>query len=165
MSRFKIGGWFVVEQWRHGKLIKKHRIKNGITTGGLNDLLGVAFRNQTQHAAWYFGLIDGASPPTLSAGDIMSSHSGWTENVDYSDASRLVWTPVTSGDAKIINTSYPTFNINATITVAGCFITSDNTKSGTSGILWSTGLFANGNVSLESGDALKTYYELTAAGA
>lgn len=161
---FNIGGWFVIEQWRCGKLIAKRRIKNGITTVGLNDLLGVAFRNQTQRADWYFGLIDGASAPTLSAADTMSSHAGWSENTDYDESDRNDWNPVQSGNGKIVNTVYPSFTINDTIVIAGCFITSSDVKGGTGGILWSTGLFANGNASLESGDVLKTYYELTAAG-
>lgn len=161
---FKIGGWFVIEQWRNGKLIAKRRIKNGITTGGLNDLLGVAFRNQSQHSDWYFGLIDGASTPTLAAADTMSSHAGWSENTDYDEATRNDWNPVQSGNGIIVNTTYPSFTINASVVIAGCFITTDDTVGGTSGILWSTGLFANGNAALESGDILKTYYELTAAG-
>jgi len=164
MSNFKIGGRFVIEQWRDGKLLTTRYIKNGITTGGLNDLLGVAFRNQSQHANWYFGLIDGASTPTLSAADTMSSHSGWSENIDYDETSRRDWDPVQSGNGKIVNTAYPTFTINDTVVIAGCFITSDNTVGGSSGILWSTGLFSNGNSALEAGDILKTYYELAASG-
>jgi len=164
MDKFGIGGWFVIEHWRKGKLLSKRAIKNGVTTGGLNDLLGVAFRSQSQHADWYFGLIDGASTPTLSAADTMSSHSGWSENTDYDESTRREWNPVQSGDGKIVNTVYPSFTINATAVIAGCFITTSNAKSGTSGVLWSTGLFANGNASLEAGDVLKTYYELTATG-
>jgi hypothetical protein len=161
---FDIGGWFVIEVWRKGKLISKRAIKNGVTTSGLNDLLGVAFRGQSQHSDWYFGLIDGASTPTLSAADTMSSHTGWSENTAYDESSRQDWNPVQSGDGKIVNTVYPTFTINLTATIAGAFITSSNAKAGTSGTLWATGLFANGNAALESGDILKTYYELTANG-
>lgn len=164
MNKLKIGGRFVLEIWRKGRLHKRHLFHNGVTTDGLNDLLDVGFMGGGQHTDWYFGLINGATAPTLAAADTMASHSGWTEITDYDEASRRDWNPVASGDNLIVNTVYPSFTINASVTVAGVFITSNSTKGGTSGTLWSTGLFDNGNAALESGDILKTYYELGAAG-
>ncbi len=160
----KIGGRFGIEQYRGGVLIARHLAKNGVTTEGLNDILGAAFRNQTQHSNWYFGLIDGAVAPTLAAADTMSAHAGWSENVDYDEVARQSWTPVQSGDGKIVNTTYPTYTSNAVGVIAGVFIVSDDTKSGTAGVLWSTGTFENGNASLGIGDIFKPYYELTATG-
>ncbi len=162
--KFKIGGYFVIEHWRKGILLGTERIKNGVTIEGLNDLLGVGFRAQSQHSNWYFGLISGAAAPTLLESDTMASHAGWSEITDYTESARLAWVPVQSADKVIVNTAYPAFTINATVSVAGAFIASSSTKGGSTGVLWSTGLFANGTAAKESGDVLKTYYELTAAG-
>jgi len=163
MSKLTIGGRFGVEHYRKGILIARHQFKNGVTIEGLDDLLGVAFRNQTQIPNWYFGLINNAGTPVLSSSDTMASHAGWAESADYDELTRRDWTPSVSGDAKIVNTSYPTFTINTTVTIAGIFIASDDTKSGSSGVLWSTGFFDNGTIALVTADVLKTYYELTAA--
>jgi hypothetical protein len=160
---FNVGGYFGILHYRDGILLNEYRIKNGITNEGLNDLLSSAFIGTTQHT-WYFGLIDGATSPTLDPGDTMASHPGWSENTDFNESPRRTWSPVSSGVGKIVNTSYPEHTMNASATIAGAFITSDSTKGGTAGVLWSTALFSNGSVELESGDVLKTYYELTAVG-
>jgi hypothetical protein len=51
--------------------------------------------------------------------------------------------------------------MNASGTVKGIFITSNNTKSGTSGKLWSTALFS-ADVPVVNGDQLKITYTLNA---
>ena len=161
----KIGGVFVVEHWRKGKLLKKHTAPNGVTNEGLSHILDVQFRNQSQSSLWYFGLVDGASPPTFAAADTMASHAGCTENEDYSDGVRQLWTPVVESVGVVVNTAYPTFSIDATATIAGAFITNSDIVGGSSGTLWATALFSNGNAAVESGDTLKTYYKLTQAAA
>ena len=62
---------------------KNHNI---VTTAGLNDVIDVYLRNQTQTATWYVGLTDGT--PTVAAGDTMASHAGWTEVTAYSESVR-----------------------------------------------------------------------------
>jgi hypothetical protein len=42
--------------------------------------------------------------------------------------------------------------------VAGAFLTTDSTKSGTTGILYSAGSFTGGNRSIASGDTLNVTY-------
>jgi hypothetical protein len=57
------------------------------------------------------------------------------------------------------------FNINATQTVGGAFLTSDNTKSGSTGTLFSAADFsAPGDRSVSSGDTLNVNYTLSLAG-
>jgi len=46
------------------------------------------------------------------------------------------------------------FSINATATIAGMFMVTNSTKSGTSGTLYSEGNFTQGNRSVVSGDTL-----------
>jgi hypothetical protein len=93
----------------------------------------------------------------------MSSHAGWTEVTAYSQATRPACTfgTATTADPSVItNTASPaTFSINGTTTVGGAFLTSDNTKSGTTGILFSASDFQSpGDRSVVNGDTLTVTY-------
>lgn len=143
------------EKWREKK-------KNLVVTEGLNHVLSSTFDGGTQVTTWYVGL-KGAG--TVAAGDTMSSHSGWTENVDYSQSVRQTLTLGTASSGSIDNTgNLATYTINATATIAGAFITSDNTKSGTSGTLYGAVDFSSSR-SVISGDTLTVTVTLTAASA
>jgi len=166
-TRLELSGKFVVEHRdQHGNLKKTYTFKNGVTNGGLNDMLDAAFGNGTQRTEWYLGLLDDG--PTLAAADTMASHASWTENVDYDEANRPTWlgSDVAASQA-ITNASYVVFTMSLTagVTIAGIFISSDNTKGGTSGILWATGLFNEGDVATEYGDTLNVTYTINAAAA
>lgn len=132
-------------------------IKNLVVTVGKNDLLDKYFEGSSYTAAWYLGLVDGATSPSYAAGDSMSSHSGWTESVAYSNATRPAptWNSASSGSKSTTSTA---FNISGTATIAGAFMTTSSTKSGTSGILYSAGNFTGGNRSVVSGDTLNVTY-------
>jgi hypothetical protein len=55
--------------------------------------------------------------------------------------------------------SVAVFSINATTTIAGAFLTSDNTKGGTTGVLFSVANFqAPGDRAVVSGDTLNVTY-------
>ena len=140
-----------------GNLKWEDTIKNLVVTVGKNDLLDKYFQGSSYTAAWDLGLVDGASSPTYAAGDTMSSHAGWTENEDYAAATRPAptWNGASSGSKATNATS---FSIDATATIAGAFMTTDNTKGGTSGILYSAGNFTGGNRSVASGDTLNVTY-------
>ena len=53
------------------------------------------------------------------------------------------------------------FNINATATIAGAFVTTDNTKGGTTGTLYSVKNFTGGDRAVASGDILNVSYTTT----
>lgn len=140
-----------------GQIKWEDTFKNLVVTEGKNDLLDKYFTGSSYTATWYLGLVDGASAPTYAAGDTMSSHAGWTENEDYAAATRPAptWNGASSGSKATNATS---FSIDATATIAGAFMTTDNTKGGTSGILYSAGNFSGGNRSVASGDTLNVTY-------
>lgn len=140
-----------------GNLKWADTIKNLVVTVGKNDLLDKYFQGSSYTAAWYLGLVDGATSPTYAAGNTMSSHSGWTENTDYAASTRPApsWSAASSGSKATTATS---FSINNTATIAGAFMTTDNTKGGTSGILYSAGNFTGGDRSVASGDTLNVTY-------
>ena len=64
-------------------------IENLVVTVGKNDLLDKYFAGSAYTAAWYMGLVDGASTPTYAAGDTLASHAGWTESTAYTGSNRI----------------------------------------------------------------------------
>lgn len=132
---------------------------NGLTTAGINHMNDVTFRGASQNASWYLGLIANSGFTTVAAADTSSSHSGWTEDQNYSEATRVAWAPEASASGLLVNAAAREFTINAAATIKGIFISSSNTKGGTAGTLFSTGLFPSVNT-LPIGAVLKIYYEL-----
>lgn len=141
-----------------GNLKWADEIENLVTTVGKNDLLDKYLAGATYTAAWYLGLISSTSYTTGPAvGDTAASHGGWTEDVSYSNANRPTPTfNAASSGSKA--TTATTFNINGTATIKGCFLISNSTKSGTTGILFSAGLFTGGDKGVANGDTLNVTY-------
>lgn len=135
-------------------------IKNLVVTVGKNFMLDETFAGVSYNATWYLGLVDGASSPTYDATDTMASHAGWSEFTGYSNSTRPAptWSSAASGSKATTATS---FNINATGTVAGAFLTTNSTISGTTGTLFSAGNFTGGSRTVASGDTLNVTYTLT----
>lgn len=154
------GNPFVEHTDKDGRLKGLFDIDNGIVDVGINHLLDVGFDGGTQITTWYTGLVDNSGFTAFSNSDTMASHTGWSESTAYSEANRPEWTAGTPSSRSITNASTVDFSINATVTIKGIFITSDNTKSGTTGTLWSTAAFAS-NVSAQNGDTLKVTYTLS----
>ena len=145
---------------KDGNLKWSEEVKNIVVNTGLDDLLNKYFKGSTYTAAFYVGLKNSGS---AAAADTMASHSGWTENTTYSNANRQTLTLGTvSGQSVNNSASRATFNINGTTTISGAFVTTDNTKGGTSGTLYGAADFAVSR-SLASGDTLFVTITLTAA--
>ena len=143
-----------------GNLKWSEQIKNLVVTVGKNYMLDETFAGVNYSAAWYLGLVDGTSSPTYNAANTMLSHAGWTEFTGYSEATRPAPTwNVASGGSKATNAT--SFSINGSGTVAGAFMTTDNTKSGTAGTLFSAGNFSGGSRTVASGDTLNVTYTAT----
>lgn len=136
---------------------------NLVVNVGLQDMNTQYFKGATYTAAWYIGLYGAAATNNPAAGDTAASHAGWTEVTPYSNATRPAATfgTATTADPSVIsNSASPAaFNINATSTVGGAFLISNNTKAGTTGILFSASDFAApGDRSVASGDTLNVTY-------
>ena len=160
-ENLSIRGDYTVECFdSEGNLKWAEEFKNLVVTAGKNFMLDTTFSGTTYSAAWYLGLVDGASSPTYNAADTMSSHAGWTELTDYSESTRPAptWSSASSGSKATTATS---FSINGSGTVAGAFMTTDNTKSGTTGTLFSAGNFSGGSRTVASGDTLNVTYTAT----
>jgi hypothetical protein len=163
----KGGGVFTVTCFdKDGNLKWEAKSPNLVVNVGLQDMNTKYFSGSGYTAAWYIGLYGAAATNDPAAGDTMSSHAGWTEVTDYSQATRPAATfgTATTADPSVIdNTGSPAvFSINGTTTVGGAFLTSDNTKSGTSGTLFSAADFQSpGDRSVVNGDTLNVTYEFS----
>ena len=152
-----------------GKVKWSGSAPNLVVNAGLAYMAGTALTSVTQITTWYIGLYGAGASNTPAAGDTMASHAGWTEVVPYSNATRVACTFVTATTANpsvATNTASPSaFNINATSTVGGAFLTSGSAKSGTVGTLFSAIDFsAPGDRTVASGDTLNVTYTMSLAG-
>ena len=146
-----------VEKWRD-------EFPNLVVNEGLQLMNDTFFDGTTYTAAWYLGLITGpAASTTFAAADTMLSHGGWTEDTTYSNATRpaVTFGSATLADPSVIATTATSFSINGTTTVAGAFLTTDDTKGGTAGTLFSASDFTGGDRLLQSGDTLNVTYTFT----
>jgi len=129
---------------------------------GLDDSLDKHLKGSAYTAAWYVGLTDGV--PTIAAGDTMGSHIGWAEVAAYTETVRQTLTLGTvSGQSVDNSANKAVFSINGTATVGGAFVVTDNTKSGTLGILYGVGAFTGGDKAVANGDTLNVTVTCTAA--
>jgi len=153
---------------KDGNLKWEAQSKNLVVNVGLKYMAGTALTSVTQITAWCLGLYGAASSNTPAAADTMSSHAGWTEVTAYSNANRVAATFVTATTANpsvVTNSASPAvFNINGTTTVGGAFLTSENTKGGTTGTLFSAADFGSpGDRSVVNSDTLSVTYTFSLA--
>jgi hypothetical protein len=165
----KGGGVFTVTCFdKDGNLKWEAKSPNLVVNVGLQDMNTKYFSGSTYTAAWYISLYGAASSNDPAAGDTMSSHAGWTEVTAYSQATRPAATfgTATTADPSVIDNSgsVAVFSINGTTTVGGAFLTSDDTKGGTSGTLFSAADFeAPGDRAVVNGDTVNVTYTFSLA--
>jgi hypothetical protein len=123
----------------------------------------------------FLGLISGASP-TFAAADTMTSHTGWTEFVNYTVSASAVRGTAVFGSATSTGTT-PTNITTSTAaaitytitgaggTVGGCFLVTGSgavsTQSSTAGTLYSAGAFSVAKATT-AGDTVAVTYSTTA---
>ena len=136
---------------------------NLITDEGCNDALDKHLKGSGYTAAWYVLLTDGT--PTVAAGDTMASHAGWAEVVAYDEATRPALTLGTVAAKSVDNSaSKASYSVNANgTTIGGAGVTSNNTKSGSTGTLYGVGAFTGGDKTADNGDTLNVTVTCTAA--
>jgi hypothetical protein len=139
---------------------EKHNL---VVNVGLKDMNDKYFSGSGYTATWYLGLYGAAASNTPAAGDTAASHSGWTEITPYSNSTRpaATFAAASTADPSVItNAASPAvYNVNATATVGGAFLISNDTKGGTTGILFSAADFsAPGDRNVSSGDTITVTY-------
>jgi hypothetical protein len=164
IEKVKAGGVFTVQCFdSEGNLKWSEEKHNLVVNVGLKDMNDKYFSGSSYSAAWYIGLYGAAASNDPAAGDTMASHAGWTEVTAYSEATRpqANFGAATTADPSVISNSsaVAVFSINGTTTVGGAFLTSDNTKGGTTGVLFSASDFAApGDRAVVSGDVINCTY-------
>ena len=163
INKTKAGGVFRMQCiGPDGKLKWEAESHNLVVNEGLKYMNDAALDAGTQITTWYIGLYGAGASNSPAATDTMSSHIGWTENTTYSNATRPTCTfgTATTADPSVItNSASPaSFNINGSTTIGGAFLTSNNTKGGTTGTLFSAADFTGGDRSVSSGDTLNVTY-------
>jgi len=170
-GRLPHGKWTnarVFENWTHRRAWEAGKTRhspiiipdflNGITDEGIHYLLEAGFRGGTAITAWYALLIDNAGFTGVDATDVMSSHTGWAENVNYDESVRQTLSFGAAASRAI--TASVSFTMNASVTIQGIGVPSVSTKSTTTGTLWATALFSSAQA-LTSGNVLTANYTLS----
>ena len=156
-----------------GKLKWTAESKNLVVNVGLQYMAGTALDGATARiTAWYIGLTGAGASNQFNATDTMSSHpaagsGGWTEITPYSNANRpaATFAAATTANPSVVtnSASKASYTINSSATIGGAFLTSDNTKGGTTGTLFSGSDFTGGDRSVVNGDTLQVTYTFSLA--
>lgn len=143
------------------QLLWEEEFDNLVVTQGKNDMLDKYFAGSGYTAAWYASLIDSAGYSAIVAGDTAASHAGWAEYTSYSESTRpaISWAAASAGAKSFA--SAVTFTIPSSITLKGCTINTVSTKGSTSGILYSAGLFTEGDRVITGSAILTVTYTTT----
>ena len=135
---------------------------NVVTTVGKNYLLDNGLAGSAYTAAFYMGLISLTSYTAVAAADTMASHAGWLEagatNAPTYSGSRktAAWASASAG-SKALSAGL-VFTFTGAGTVKGCFLTTVATVDGTTGTLYSAGLFTGGDQPVVSTNTLTVTY-------
>ena len=135
---------------------------NLITTVGKNDLLERYFKGASYTAAFFCGIINDVGYTGVVVGDTAASHSGWTESTAYTSGVRpaVTWGTVSGGS--LTTSAASAFTMSSAETIKGAFVSTDSLKGGTSGVLYSEGLFTSGDRAVLPGDVLNVSITMNA---
>jgi hypothetical protein len=156
-QKLLVGGRFLVQHFRKGKLIDEELCENLVTNEGLNHMLGVELYGTAQIAAWYLALYSGNYTP-LATDTAATLPGNATETGAYTAGTRQQFVPAAPSGQSITNAaSQATYTFNATVTVYGAFMTSSATINGTSGTSFSAALFGTSKSVVSTDQILLTY--------
>ncbi len=157
-----VGGYFTYEHIRDGKVIDTWKEKNIVVNTGLNYILDAALSGGTVNTAHYVGLFsNNYTPNNAGVGTLITD---LTEvNAKYNETTRPIWSEAGASSQTISNSASPAaFTFNASETIYGAFLISNNTKGGTTGTLIAASKFASSRAMLSS-DVLNVTYTLSAS--
>lgn len=156
-----VGGVFTFEHVRNGEVIDSWEDKNLVVNEGLNYLLRSSLNNGTQEPSWYIGIFEGNYTPVAT--DVASNiAASATESTAYTESARPLWDNSEPSGQQITNSATKaTFSINATKSIYGAFLISDNTKGGTIGTLFAASRFSTKR-DVQATDQLLVTYTVSA---
>jgi len=161
-QKTKLRGRFVVEHRDvSGELKGIYDVPNGIVDEGIHYLLDAGFGGVAAVGTWYIGLVDNSGWTAFADADTLSSHAGWAENTNYTEATRVEWDEAAAATRAMTSNATADYSINASGNLKGIFITSNSVKTtGNTGTLWSTAAFS-AVVATANGDTLKVTYTIS----
>ena len=150
-----------------GRVKWRDTIENVVATVGKNLALDTFLAGSAYTVTGPFvGLISSVSWSAVSAGDTMTSHTGWLEaggtNAPTYTGNRptAAWAAAASGSKSI--SPAVSFAITGSGTIKGAFMVFGSgavaTKDNTGGTLWSAGTFAAGDKIVASSDTVNVNY-------
>lgn len=154
-----VGGFFEYEAYREGDLLGVGRSHNLVVNEGLNHLLNVALNNATQTATWYVGLYKTAVAPA-AGWTAATIHSNATKADEFDETTLPEYVEAASTAQSITNSAAKaTFTMNATVTINGAYLKSNNVKlvTDTTGILFCASQFTVGRDLVDNDELLITY--------
>lgn len=160
----RVGGTFMGQLLRKGRVIDEFECHNLVTNEGLNHILNVAFNGATPVSPWYLGIFEGNYTPVagVTAATITAAS---TECTAYTASTRQEYVEVASTAQSITNAaSRASFVFNATKTIYGAFLASASAKSATTGTLFAAARFSTPKA-VTTDDELLLTYAFTAASA
>ena len=167
-NAMKMGGYYVVIcKDKDGNVKWKVEEKNLIVDAWLNEALDLIFNQGAQPANFYMSLVVGPAP-TFDGSDTALSHIGWSEFLNYDEATRPEWAPDAAVIQEVENPTDLVFTINGAVaSVAGLFIISLNSTKNNflTGSLVSEVVFAQGAKNVAAGDTLEVSYKQGATSA
>jgi len=153
----EVGGRFDFQLVRDGKVIDEWSEHNLVVNEGLNHLLNTQFNGGAQVATWYCGLFEGNyTPVATDTGANIAANA--TESVAYTETTRPEWIEAPASGQQITNTANKAvFTMNASKTIYGAFLISNNTKGGATGVLFAASRFAVARTVVTEDQLLVTY--------
>lgn len=163
-TRILFGGRFIGQHIRNGKIIDEWDDHNLITDEGINNLLDVYLRNQTNAGTWYIGLFEGNYTPLVTdTGATIAANAD--ETTALTNTVRPTWTPAAAAAKAITNSaSKATFTFNADTTIYGGFLISNNVIGGNTGKCFAASRFTSSKA-VGNGDQILLTYAFAGASA
>jgi hypothetical protein len=144
--------------------------RNTVVDEGARYLLDNGLAGSGYTAAFYLGLISSVSYSAIAAGDTMAQiagTNGWreanaTNAPNYSEGARrtAAWSAASSR-SKALSAGL-VFTFSGSGTVKGSFLTTNSTKGGSTGTLYSAGLFTGGDQPVVSTNTITVSYTASA---
>lgn len=159
IQELAVGGYFTYELVRDGEVVDTWKEKNIVVNEGLNYILNAALSGGTVNTAHYVGLFSNNYTPIAS-----TVVTNLTEvNAKYNEATRPTWSETGAASQSITNSATPaSFTFNASETLYGAFLISNNTKGGTAGTLIAASKFSSAR-SVLAADVLNVTYTISAS--